>query len=91
MVTLLIPIVLAVAAGSAYAAYRSVELRKFLAGAFFVSGGVQLYLAAAGVTAPVLGTTIQQTPALGWVRGVGHLVLGGLAFYFGFVRRPAAS
>lgn len=53
MVALLIPVVLAVAASSAYAAYRSVELRKFLAGAFFV--------------------------------------LGGVAFYFGFVRRPAAS
>ena len=52
---------------------------------------IPVVLAVAGVTVPVLGTTIQQTPALGWVRGVGHLVLGGVSFYFGFVRRPAAS
>lgn len=91
MVYLLIPVLLAVVAGSAYAAYRSVDFRKFLAGAFFVSGSVQLYLAAVGVTVPLAGTALGQTPDVGWVRGSVHLVFGALAFYFGFVRRPAPT
>ena len=86
MVYLLVPGVLGVAAASAWLAYRSVDFRKFLAGAFLVSGGVQLYLAAAGVSVPVLGTEIVQTPDVGWVRGAFHLGLGGVAVYFGFWR-----
>ena len=82
---LLIPVVLAMV-GSVYAAYQSVDFRKFLAGAFFVSGGVQIYLAAVGVTVPVVGTAITQTPDVGWVRGTFHLLLGFVAFYFGFIR-----
>lgn len=91
MVYLLVPVVLAVAGASAWLAYHSVDFRKFLAGAFLVSGGVQLYLAAAGVSVPVLGTEIVQTPDMGWVRGTFHLGLGGLAVYFGFWRGRVAE
>jgi hypothetical protein len=45
-------------------AVRSTEFRKFLAGAFFVSGGIQFYLYLAGVSVPLLGTSFVQTPEL---------------------------
>lgn len=50
---------------------------------------MQLYLAAAGVTVPVVGTALVQTPDVGWARGSFHLVLAVVAFYFGFVRQRA--
>jgi hypothetical protein len=40
-----------------YFAIRSREFRKFLAGAFFVSGGIQFCLYLAGVSVPLLGTS----------------------------------
>ena len=40
-----------------YFAYRSREFRKFLAGAFFVSAGIQFYLYLANVSVPLLGTS----------------------------------
>ncbi len=91
MVYLLVPVVLGVGGASAWFAYQSLDFRKFLAGAFLVSGGVQLYLAAAGVSVPVLGTEIVQTPDVGWVRGAFHLGLGGVALYFGFWRGRGAE
>jgi hypothetical protein len=45
------------AAATIYFAWRSREFRKFLAGAFFVSGGIQFYLYLAGVSVPLLGTS----------------------------------
>jgi hypothetical protein len=65
---------------------RSTDLLKFLAGAFFVSGGLQLYLAAADVSIPLLGTDFTQTPSTGFVRAPVHLVLSALCCYFGFLR-----
>jgi hypothetical protein len=52
----------AMAAGSLYLAWRSVDVRKFLAGAFFVSSGILGYLALAGVSVPLLGTGFVETP-----------------------------
>ncbi len=71
-----------------YFVIKSVDFRKFLAGAFFVSGGIQLYLAFAKVSIPVLGTNIVQNPDLGYFRGTLHLVLCFVCFYFGFIRKP---
>jgi hypothetical protein len=48
-----------------YLAYRFREYRKFLAGAFFVSWGVHLYLYFASVSVPLLGTNVVFTPSVG--------------------------
>jgi uncharacterized membrane protein YwzB len=68
-------------------AVRSVEFRKFLAGAFFVSGGIQFYLYLAGVSVPLLGTGFVQTPDLSRVRSIVHMLLFAITFYFGFVTK----
>lgn len=57
-----------------YFAVRSREFRKFLAGAFFVSSGTQLYFYLANVSVPLLGTGIVQTPELSAVRSVVHFI-----------------
>ncbi len=50
-----------------YFAIRSREFRKFLAGAFFVSAGIQFYLYLANVSVPLLGTSLVFTPEIsGW-------------------------
>lgn len=66
---------------SIYFAFKSHEFRKFLAGAFFVSGGIQLYLAYMHVSIPVAGTTILQEASLGYTRGIMHLVLSLVCIY----------
>jgi hypothetical protein len=70
-----------------YFAVRSREVRKFLAGAFFVSGGIQFYLYLAGVSVPFLGTGFVQTPALSGVRSILHFIFFLMTFYFGFIRK----
>ncbi len=70
---------------------KSVDFRKFLTGAFFVSGGIQLYLAYAKVSIPVLRTSIFQTSEVGYARGVMHLVLCLLCFYFSFIKRKRVN
>ena len=47
-----------------YSAYRFREYRKFLAGAFFVSWGIQVYLYLANVSVPLLGTSLVFTPEI---------------------------
>jgi len=61
------------------------EVFKFLAGAFFVSSGVLLYLYMAKVSVPVLGFTV--TPETNGVRSIIHFVLFLTFFYLGFMRR----
>lgn len=74
-----------------YFVYRSRDFRKFLAGAFFVSAGVQFYLAAMGVSIPIAGTTEVQSPTMGFVRASIHGVLFLITTYFGFIRGPSAK
>lgn len=81
---LLIGAVLAVIGVTFWAVVRSRDFRKFLAGAFFVSAGVQVYLAAAKVAIPVLGTTIVQTPQMSLIRATVHGLLCVTMLYFGF-------
>jgi hypothetical protein len=81
----------AVMAGSSLTlAWRSREVRKFLAGGFFVSSGVLFYLYLADVSVPLLGTGFVETPRISAGRAVVHFILFVLCFYFGFVRKPAA-
>jgi hypothetical protein len=72
-------------------ALRSREFREFLAGAFFVSAGVQLYLYAADVSVPLVGASYVQTPELSGVRSILHFTFLLITFYFGFVRKPRDS
>jgi hypothetical protein len=75
------------AAATIYFAWRSREFRKFLAGAFFVSGGIQLYLYFAGVSVPLLGTSFVFTPEISGVRSIGHFGFFLIMLYFGFLRK----
>lgn len=82
-------VILAVA--SLYFAARSREFRKFLAGAFFVSGGVQFYFYLANVSVPLLGTSFVQTPEISRARSVVHFIIFLICFYFGFFKKPVDS
>ncbi|MFO0667234.1 MAG: hypothetical protein U0174_24995 [Polyangiaceae bacterium] len=73
--------------GTGYLVYRSRDFRKFLAGAFFVSAGVQFYLAWMNVSIPLAGTTVVQTPAAGFARATLHTLLFLVTAYFGFVHK----
>jgi hypothetical protein len=80
-------LIILTALASIYFAFKSIEFRKFLAGAFFVSGGIQLYLAFMHVSIPVAGTTIVQDASLGYTRGIMHIVLSLVCIYYGFIRK----
>lgn len=88
MVAVLITAIVVWGALTIYFAYRSRGFRKFLAGAFFVSAGIQFYLYLAGVSVPLLGTSFVQTPELSRVRSILHFVFFLITFYFGFISRP---
>jgi hypothetical protein len=70
-----------------YLAYRFREFRKFLAGAFFVSWGIQLYLYFVKVSVPLLGTNLVFTPEISGL----HFIFFLLCLYFGFFSKPKAS
>jgi len=74
-----------------YLAIRSRDARKFLAGAFFVSGGIQAYLYFANVSVPLLGTDIVFTPNVSAVRSILHFIFFLLCFYFGFIRKDKGA
>lgn len=69
-----------------YGCVRSIGFRKFLCGAFFVSGGIQLYLAFVGVDIPFIGTKWVQTVQMGYTRGTIHLAMSVVMWYIGFWR-----
>jgi uncharacterized membrane protein len=74
-----------------YLASRSRDFRKFLAGAFFVSAGIQFYLYLAKVSVPLLGTNLVVTPEISGWRSIVHFILFGLCLYFGFIQKPKGS
>jgi len=74
-----------------YLAYRFREYRKFLAGAFFVSWGVHLYLYFAGVSVPLLGTNVVFTPEVSGARSIPHFIFFLICLYFGFFSKPKGS
>jgi hypothetical protein len=76
-----------VTVATVYFAWHSREFVKFLAGAFFVSGGIQFYLYLAGVSAPLLGTDFVFTTEISALRSIPHFILFAVTFYFGFLRK----
>ena len=74
-----------------YLAYRFREFRKFLAGAFFVSWGIQLYLYFAKVSVPLLGTDFVFTPEISGARSILHFIFFVICLYFGFFSKPNGS
>lgn len=67
-----------------YAAVRFREYRKFLAGAFFVSSGMQFYFYLAKIPIPLMWTNAIQSPELSGVRGTIHFALFLICLYFGW-------
>jgi hypothetical protein len=74
-----------------YLAYRFREYRKFLAGAFFVSWGIQLYLYFAKVSVPLLGTNLVFTPEISGARSIPHFIFFLVCLYFGFFSKSNGS
>ena len=72
-------------------AIRYREVRKFLAGAFFVSSGTCWYLWVNGVSLPIVvpyaGTVSVATPQISGQRAAVHFILFLLCFYFGFISK----
>jgi hypothetical protein len=65
-----------------YFAWHSRAFRKFLAGAFFVSAGIQFYLYL-DVSVPLFGTHIVLTPKISGLRSIPHFIFFLLCFYLG--------
>jgi uncharacterized protein (DUF486 family) len=74
-----------------YIAVRYREYRKFLAGAFFVSSGMQFYFYAGQIPVPLIGTNAVQSPQLSALRGAIHFVLFLVCLYFGWFSHPRRS
>ena len=90
VIALYIAAAVILAVGSLYFAWRNRDFRKFLAGAFFVSSGILLYLYLADVSVPLLGTSFVEAPKVSAGRSIVHFILFLLCLYFGFVRTPKA-
>jgi hypothetical protein len=91
MIPILIAALVVLGGPTLYFAYWSEDFRKFLAGAFFVSAGMQFYFYIANVSMPLVGTGIVQTPELSGARAIVHFILFVICFYFGFLRKPAVN
>jgi hypothetical protein len=63
------------------------EVRKFLAGAFFVSAGLLFYLYLTNTPVPILGTDFVVTPEVNGLRSIAHFVFFLICFYLGFIRK----
>jgi hypothetical protein len=90
IIVILITAIVVVGIPTLYFAYRSVEFRKFLAGAFFVASGLNFYLYITGVSVPILGTSIVQTPEISGLRSIPAFIFFLLCLYFGFIRKLKA-
>lgn len=86
-VTILIVALVALGPVVLYFAYRSRDFRKFLAGAFFVSSGIQFYFYQVDITIPFYSTGLVQTPEVSAIRATIHFALFLICFYFGFIRK----
>ena len=75
-----------------YVVIKYREVRKFLAGAFFVSSGTCWYLWMTGVSFPIVlpyaGTVSVATTEISGQRAIVHFILFLLCFYFGFIGKP---
>lgn len=89
IITLYVVAGIIMAVGSLYLAWWSKDVRKFLAGAFFVNSGLLFYLYLADVSVPILGTNMVETPVVSGLRSVVHFILFLVCLYFGFIKAPA--
>jgi uncharacterized protein (DUF486 family) len=87
MLPYLVAAIIVVGPPTLYVAVRYREYRKFLAGAFFVSSGMQLYFYFAQIPIPLIGTDAVQSPQLSALRGAIHFVLFLVCLYFGWFAR----
>ena len=75
-----------------YVAIKFREVRKFLAGAFFVSSGILWYLWITGTSIPIVlpyaGTVAIDTPEISGQRALVHFTAFLLCLYFGFFNKP---
>lgn len=90
MTGLYVVVAIVLAVGSIYLAVRHRDVRKFLAGAFFVSSGIMFYLYLADVSVPILGTGFVETPEVSGGRSIIHFILFLVCLYFGFIRTERA-
>jgi hypothetical protein len=74
-----------------YFAVKYRKYRKFLAGAFFVSSGMQFYFYLAKIPIPLVLAGAVQSPQLSAVRGAIHFALFLVCLYFGWFFRKSAS
>jgi uncharacterized protein (DUF486 family) len=84
MLPYLLAAIIVIGLPTLYLAARYREYRKFLAGAFFVSSGMQLYFYFAKIPIPLIGTDAVQSPKLSALRGAIHFVLFLVCLYFGW-------
>jgi hypothetical protein len=87
MVPYLIAAIIVIGLPTLYVAARYREYRKFLAGAFFVSSGMQFYFYLANLPIPLMWTSTVQSPELSAERGTIHFVLFLICVYFGWFFR----
>ena len=92
MLPYLVAAIIVVGMPTLYVAVRYREYRKFLAGAFFVSSGMQFYFYLAKIPIPLMWTSAILSPELSAVRGTIHFALFLLCLYFRwfFRNRPSA-
>ena len=80
--------IIAYAIAALYVAIKYREVRKFLAGAFFVSSGMLWYLWVTDTSLPIVlpyaGTISVETPNISGQRAIVHFILFVLCLYFGF-------
>jgi hypothetical protein len=87
MLPYLVAAIVVIGLPTLYVAVRYREYRKFLAGAFFVSSGMQFYFYLARIPIPLIWTDAVQSPRLSAVRGTIHFVLFLVCLYFGWFFR----
>ncbi len=93
MLPYLVAAIILVGLPTLYVAVRYREYRKFLAGAFFVSSGMQFYFYLVKLPIPLMWTSAVQSPELSAWRGTIHFVLFLVCAYFGwfFRAKPRAD
>jgi predicted membrane protein len=88
----LVVFIILYAIAALYVGVRYREVRKFLAGAFFVSSGILSYLWVTGTSIPIVlpyaGIISIETPDISGQRAIVHFILFLLCLYFGFFSKP---
>jgi predicted membrane protein len=84
----LVVVIIFYALATLYVAIRYRDVRKFLAGAFFVSSGMLWYFWKTGTSLPIVlpyvGTIAVESPEISGQRAIVHFILFLLCMYFGF-------